>query len=250
MLASLKSEFKKLLTVRSTYIITTLVLIAVAFFSVYVYGYQQEALRASDSGFIADVIYSMLGMFAYFGTIIAILLVTHEYRYNTISYTLTASSSRIRVLLSKTIVALSYTFVVGIAVTLVAYFGAKWGLSMSGDTLVAQNAPFWELVWRFGAYIAGYTLVGLILGALIRGVVGAIVVFFMTPLVEQLIGQLLGKNAEFLPFRALEAIANNSFAGVTMTSLTNLTALGVFAIYLAIAGTTAAVLFVKRDASS
>lgn len=101
MLAALKSEFRKFLTVRSTYIVTGLIIAAVAFFSIYVFGYQFGIATPDNPRYLYDVIYNVIGIFVTFSAILAILLVTHEYRYNTINYTLTSSRSRVKVLLSK-----------------------------------------------------------------------------------------------------------------------------------------------------
>lgn len=251
MMASLKSEFRKLLTVRSTYILTILVLAFIAFLSIYVFGYNQAAQQASSPVFMSDTIYTMLGTAVTFITIISILLIVHEYRYNTINYTLTLSPSRIRVLFSKTVVMLTYATVVGAAVVAIAYFGSKLGLSIKGAELAPQQLPL-DLIWKYTAYVWGYALIGIILALLIRGVVGAIVAIFLIPTIEGLLSLLLKDNTKYLPFRALDGIpataAPNSITS-SVETLTSAAALGVFAVYLAIFGTIAVVSFLKRDAN-
>jgi ABC-2 type transport system permease protein len=249
MLASLKSEFKKLLTVRSTYILTGIVLLLVLFLSVYVFGYKEAALKASSQFFIVDSIYTMLGTFVTFMTIIVMLLVVHEYRYNTISYTLTATNSRLKVLASKTLIALAYATVVGLVVVALAYFGTKLGVAIQGGTVAAQNIDLWNVIWRFAFYIWAYVLVGIIIAVLVRNALIAIVTFFMVPVVEQILMLLLKDNADFLPFRALDAIATPSFLGAAGSGLTPLTALGVSLVYISVLGVITTVLFVRRDAN-
>lgn len=253
MFATLKSEFRKLVTVRSTYILTALVLVGAMLLSYFIFGREQEAFASTNPLFLRDAMYTMLGVFATFSAIVAILLVTHEYRYNLISYTLTAASRRTKVFAAKAIVLIGYTLVIGAVVAAIGYFGAKTGVASTGAVLAPQDIPVWTTIWQFGAYAVGYTLVGFVLGLLLRSVVGAIVLFFMFPIAEQMMGLLLKENTKYLPFQALERIGatpGSQMAGpATSGDLTSLAALGVFAIYLAIAGIVALILFVRRDAN-
>ena len=249
MFATLKSEFKKLLTVRSTYFLSLFVLLFASFLAIYAFGYKADAASLKDPSYISSTIYNILGIFTIFSSIIAILLVCHEYRYNTISYTLTAARSRLSVLASKLIVAVAYTLIIGLAVTLIAYAGVKLGVGLRhGAVLGAQHLPLWDTLWHYGAYVLGYGCVALILALLTRSVVVAIVALFVVPTIEQILANTLMKTTgQYLPFRSLDAIAHTSI--VDGRGLTHLAALGVFAIYLAVLGTVAVVLFVKRDAN-
>lgn len=249
MLATLKSEFKKFLSVRSTYIVTGFVLVLVTFFSIYVFGYQSAALTPDNPRFLYDTVYSSIGMFVTFGAILSILLVAHEYRYNMINYTLTASRSRLRVMVAKIIVMLCYATVIGIVVAAIGYFGAKFGVGLADKVLVPQDLPVLEMIWRLGLYVWGYILVGLIIALLIRGVVGSIVVFFLFPTAEQILSLLLKGNTKYLPFRSLESIAATGGSDLSLVSLTPTAAAGVFSLYLVVMLIVTAITFVKRDAS-
>lgn len=246
-MASLKSEFRKLLTVRSTYFITGFTLLLVTFLSVYVFGYQQAAQKASSAIFMSDTLYTMLGTFVTFAAIMAILLVAHEYRYGTIMYTLTSSTGRIRILFSKTIVMLTYSTVMGLLVLAIGYFGSRFGLELKGAALAPQNFPLIEIIWQYAAYVWGYTIAGILLAVLIRGLVGSIVAFFLIPTAEGILSLILKGNTKFLPFRSLDAIAATPVPEIT--TLGHTAALGVFSVYLFAFGTAALVLFVRRDAN-
>lgn len=248
MLATLKSEFRKLLSVRSTYILTSLVVVAVGLIAYFLLGREQEAMAASNPSFMYDVMYTSIAFFATFATIVAILHMTHEYRYSTIGYTLTASRSRVRVIMAKAIVLVSYALVVGAFVALLGGLLAKAGIESTGTMVATQTVDLWTIVWQLGAYVIGYTLVGLLLGMLVRSVVGAIVVFFTFPIVEQMLTLLLKENTKYLPFHSLDSIAATvQFQGPS--ALSNTAALGVFALYFAATALVATVLFVKRDAN-
>lgn len=252
MINSLKSELHKLLSIRSTYFITGFVLLFVGFLSIYVFGYQQASYKADNPLYMNDVLYNMLGTFITFAVIIAILHFAHEYRYNTITYTLTLTTSRLKVLISKIAVLLAYTTVVGAAVLAISYFGSKFGLSLHDVTLAPQQMQWSELAWQYVAYAWGYVLAGGILVLLIRGLVGSIVAFFLIPTLEGLLSLILKTNTKYLPFRSLDAIAATPspapFAA-DIQVLSHAAALGVFSLYLVVIGGVAVWLFVHRDAS-
>lgn len=252
MYSVLKSELRKLLTVRSTYFITGFMLALVTFISIYVFGYQQSLRPATDPLFLADALYNLTGTLATFVGIISILIIAHEYRYNTINYTLSASNSRLKVLLAKSIVITAYTLIVGLLLMLVSYFGLKFGLSLKDVEISPQNFEVSQIAWQYTAYALGYGFSGAILALLIRGLVGSIVAFFLIPTAEGILSLILKGNTKFLPFRALDAIAAippMQGLGSDITFLSHLAALGVFSIYLVIFGTFAVVSFVRRDAS-
>lgn len=252
MVNSLKSEFRKLLTIRSTYYITLFVLAFGAFLAIYVFGYQQGSQPATSPIYMRDVLYNMISTFSTFAGIIAILNVAHEYRFNTISYTFTAARHRLTVLASKVIVLLTYATVLAGVTLAIGYFGAKFGLDLRNVDLAPQQLPLAEVWWQYLAYVWGSVLIGVILAVLIRGLVGSIVAMFLMPTLEGILSLILKTNTKYLPFRSLDAIAatpNPSPLAQGIEVLSHTAALGVFAIYLVVFGTLAVLAFLKRDAS-
>lgn len=255
MFGTFKAEFRKLLTVRSTYILTVAALLIAAFFATYVFGYRQNIQQAASPVFLNDIFQVTLGIFTTFGAIISILLMAHEYRYNTILYTLTWSRSRLKVLLAKVLAVLSLMTVGGVLTLTVTYIGVHVGLALKGNSMGPQDFDMLEIGWRYLMYLWGYGLVGLVLAALFRNLVAAIVAFFMIPTLEGTLGSLLLKgDAKYLPFRALDTVPSsgqqgsiNATAGFEMLSST--TAAGIVALYLAVFGAVALILFIKRDAN-
>src|ERR1700733_14101281 len=100
MIPALKAEFRKLWTVRSTYLILAFVLVIAIFFGFYVSGWKIDKGALHDPGTLALDVTSAISAVSVFASLIGVLLVTHEYRFNTIMYTLTASNSRSKVLLA------------------------------------------------------------------------------------------------------------------------------------------------------
>lgn len=251
MLAALKSEYKKLLSVRSTYFVTGFMLILAVFLSVYVFGFKSTPEMTQTPSFLTGITMIALSTFTIFASIITILLVAHEYRYNTINYTFTAINSRLKVLFAKTVVALSYATVVGLAVMVVALFGTKLGLAWSGTEIAPQVYDWASLWWQALGYLWGYVFAALIIVVLVRGLVGSIVIFFVAPSIEQLLQLLLKDNVNYLPFHALDSIMpSNGFAPGGNAALTHLTALAVFAVYVLVLGVISTVIFVRRDANN
>lgn len=247
MIPTLKAEVRKLLTVRSTYVLTAVALAFVVFYAGYIEGWHLAGADLRNTGlFTSDVVGALTSLPMVFGAIVAILLMTHEYRYNTIMYTLTASNSRSKVLLSKLLVisgfALLLTAMVGALSPAMSYVGVH----LHGHVLVAQNVDYHSLIWRALFNGWAYVTAALLLAVLIRNQIGAIVSLFAVPIAEQVLGLMLKDNAVYLPFSALNATLSKPLHG----NISYQRAALVFAIYLAVGWVVAWVLFLKRDATT
>jgi hypothetical protein len=229
---ALKSEFKKLLTIRSAYVITLSVILITGLATYLSTGpvveipanQQQQAAPQQPSppdktaqtkssapapapkvvkqlppekvlSNLSDAIQPMSLLMA----IIVILLMAHEYRYNTITYTLTASNRRSKVLASKLIVGVSVITVLNLT--------------------------------------------------------AALVLLFFLPAVEVIFSNLLVTHnvepAKFLPFSALNQVANIVGGQVSdkTTPVTLAHCLVVFSLYLIPLWIVSWYLFIKRDAN-
>jgi ABC-2 type transport system permease protein len=243
MLSTLKAEFRKLLTIRSTYIISILAILLSAFFSFYLSGFKVQANDALNPFHLQGEIIGTIGILPLFGALVAILLIAHEYRYNTIMYTLTSSNSRSKVLLAKfvTVTIYSVTFVaVGTVFSTLAMY---LGLGIKDISLVDQTVYWKDIIWQGLFYAWGYGIAGLLLGFLFRHVVGSIATLFLFPsTVEPLLGLLLKENAKYLPFTSLNYLNNPG-------PLSPGKAAQVFGVYLLVGWIVAWILFKRRDAN-
>ena len=250
MIPILKAEFKKLLTVRSTYFITGLVTAFVIFITFYVIGWRMNIHDLHDPVQLANAATGALTM-SVFGAIVAVLLMTHEYRYNTIMHTLTSSNSRSKVLLSKFIVVSVYALFLAALIGILSPTMVYLGVHLHGHTLVPQTLHYANLAWRVLFYGWGFGMAGLLLAVLSRNQIASIVGLFVIPdVVEQLFGLLLKHNSVYLPFSSLNQVIGNS-GGRTDTS-SNLSpgkAAGVYCIYLAVGWIVGWYLFLYRDAT-
>lgn len=256
MKAQLKSELRKLLTVRSTYIMTALGLVIVIITSFWVEGY--KGLTGSPSSLLApNAIEELIKNAALsgggFGVIIAILFMAHEYRYNTIMYTLTASNSRHKVLASKILVMLGFGFALTVLCAVVGVGFYYLGLSLRDATLPAQDINWLYMGGRILFYNIAQMMLGLIFATLTRSITAAIAIVFLAPAtVEPLIGLLIKEKAAYLPYASLERVIS-AFGGeaaqIVSGSLSVGRAVLVGCVYLLIGWAITWTLFVRRDAN-
>lgn len=249
MISEIKAEFKKVFTIRSTYIILALMLALVIFFGFYVGGWHSNKVDLLNPFRIYDIAKQAINFLSIFPALIGLLLFTHEFRYNLTSYSLTLSNDRSKVLLAKvlvvSLVALVSTAIIGSLSPLLS----EWGIHANHLTLAHQTFYFSALAWKGLVYGWGYAMAGLVIAVLIRNQIGAIVTLFIVPgTVEGLLSLLLKNNTVYLPFSALHRMLGAGI-GVGQTSLSAVDAMLVFFGYLIISWGIGWILFLKRDAS-
>jgi ABC-2 type transport system permease protein len=248
MINEIKAEVRKVFTIRSTYVIFAVMLFFIIFFGFYVAGWHTDKVDLLDPHRLYRIAQQSISFLSIFIALIAVLLLTHEFRYNTIAYSLTSSNNRSKVLAAKILVvtalALIATTIVGLASPLLA----DWGMHVHHLKLAPQTFYYSGLAWRGLVFGWGYAMAGLLFAALIRNQIGAIITLFIVPdTVEGLLSILLKNNTVYLPFSAL-----HSMLGVGMDvpngHITPIHAMYVFLGYLLVGWAIAWYLFLKRDA--
>jgi ABC-2 type transport system permease protein len=248
MMSTLKAEFRKVVSLRSTYALTAVAMLIVVLFAFYIKGYKASAIEVAQPGFLALDVTRAIVAVAIFGALVGMLLITHEYRYNTILYTLTAAKSRSRVLLAKIIVVTVFAVLFSILIAVFSPLMGLLGTHLHGLHLAHQSIPVWSLLWHTVFYGWGLSMMALLFGVLVRSQVVAIVLLFILPgTLESLLGLLLKSNQIYLPFTALQGVVGETH--VVGHQLTPVKSAGVFLIYLVIGWIVAWVLFQRRDAS-
>jgi ABC-type transport system involved in multi-copper enzyme maturation permease subunit len=247
MMPTIKSEFRKLFTIRSTYIITALVVAFLLFIAFYVEGWRLKPGQLADPHQLASDVYGGLTLMV-FGAIVGILSMTHEYRYNTIMYTLTSTNRRSRVLASKIIVISAYAIGLAILLGILSPLATYLGVHAHGHALATQVFYYKDLVWHTLFFGWSYGMIGLLLATIIRQQPGSVAALFVLPaVVEPLLSQLLNKNAVYLPFAALSQLVGDGAVGGG--SLAPGKAALVVMVYLVIGWAVAWYLFLRRDAA-
>lgn len=249
MLANLRSEFRKVFTVRSTYFIV-LIALALEFLVFWLAkGYKLNHANMAmlrDPHFLANQVVITGNVVGLLYGIITVLFITHEYRYNTIMYTLTASKNRNRVFFSKLIVVSVLALLYGAIFSTLAPLLTRWGLAAHHYALVHQTFAFRSIVWRALFSSWGTAMLAAIIALVVRNQVGAFAVVFLLPtIVEGLLTQWLHDNGVYLPFSSFGTLAsvnapsNLSFAHAALVGLT----------WVVGGGIVAWTLFLVRDAN-
>ena len=247
MINSLKAEFRKLLTVRSTYIIMIIsFLLSAVLIGFWIYGYKNVEHADISNGALSSAILAAVSTVGVFLSFVVILLVGHEYRYNTITYSLTSVNQRAKLFFAKyvALLAFAFAFTAFVAVSLWAMFYV--GLSVAHVTPLAQHIDAWSVLWRSVVTIVGDISFAFIIVMILRSLIGAIAVVLLLPTtIESLLSLLLKDNTKYLPYTALGSLTNTTNApGVTFGF-----SMAVVACYAIVGMVIAYLLFQKRDAN-
>lgn len=248
MISAIKAEFRKLLTVRSTYFIVAIALAIIVLFAGYINGYRQDPRSLLNPGLMMDQSLSAVSTVGFVFAFAGLLLMGHEYRFNTILYSLTSSNRRLKVLVAKALVIVVFAVFTAILAAAFSPACSLVGIHLHhGLHLVHQEFWYWNVLWRCIAVNLGYAFYAFGLIAILRNQVGAIVTFLLFPLIgESILSLLLKHNQTYLPFVSLQSIAG-SREGVTL--LTPLAGLRNVAIYVVILLIVSIILFQRRDAN-
>lgn len=247
MIAALKAELRKILSVRSTYVIILLTLaISVALVSFWVYGYKNVGHAQFSGNVLHEALFMSMGPTGLFLSFIAILQVGHEYRYNTILYSLTSVNSRFKVLFAKWFVITIGTAITATATTVLCAGAFYIGQHLAHIVTLPQTMPDANFVWRAAASVVGSVTFAYIIAILLRSLVGAFAVVLVLPsTVETLLTILLKDNTKYLPYTALGNLTSTGTSNAPAATESLLIVLA----YVVVLGSLSAILFWRRDAN-
>lgn len=246
MIPALKSEFRKLLTVRSTYFLSGAVILLVLFIGGYITGYRIDPQTLNFPYYMRDQVLGAVGAMSILIAITCVLIFGHEYRYNTIIYTVTLNKSRSKVLAAKAIVTSVYALIMGLIVVLLVIASTTIGVHLHGYHLISQTLDYGNILSRALFTIWAFSMLGLIVVALLRNLVASVVLLLLLPTtLESILTLLLKENAKYLPFTATLSVVNTdpTLTAKPLFSATVATA------YIIVAGAIAWLLFLRRDAN-
>lgn len=251
MIPAIKAEIRKIFSVRSTYAISLFFLGLVGFICFYAKGYKVVP-NALNSQFLAGTITPIANITSVAGALIGLLLMAHEYRYGTITHTLTASNSRGKVLTAKLVAVIGVVFVYTAAVTAIGLGLSVAGLVAAGHSLPHQEISYLAFFVKTIFFCEAYALVGLLVPTIVRNMQAAVAVLFIVPnTIEGLLTLIVKHPDKWLPFMALSQLSAppvpNGAPGSNLVS--PLRGAVTFAIYLAIGWAIGWFLFLRRDAS-
>lgn len=210
MRAAVLSEFRKIYTVRSSYFIVVIVLLLIALVGGQAMSNEVGAGDLASPSFLESRVIILMSVVALLSGIAGILQFSHEYRFNTIMYTLTNTRSRTNILLAKIVALSGYAAVFTALAGSFAFVALIFGLQLHDKSLVPQTVAWGELIWKSFFITWGYTMFGAVLVGLARNQVFAVATFLALPMIiEQLLSLALKDNAWYLPFMAMNAVTSN-----------------------------------------
>jgi ABC-type transport system involved in multi-copper enzyme maturation permease subunit len=244
MIAALKSELRKLWTVRSTYyLFGASLLIACVILGLWAFGYKDAGRATTEHNALLASLYWAVNIAGIFLSFVAILLVGHEYRYNTIMYSLTITNQRFKVFFAKWLAMLGFSLGFAVLSQLLNFVLFRVGQAWHGVHAVTQHVPAWSFAWRAVATVWGDITYAFIVAMLVRSLIGAIAIVLILPsTLENLLALLLHGNIKYLPYTALGRLTDTA-------STDSLTPLLTVCTYVVVGLLLACLLFQRRDAN-
>ncbi len=262
MIAALKSEMRKLLTVRSTYGWVLVAYAFLIFIALYGEGYKGAAAAISgqyDKLALAGSISTHSNLLSIFGAIVALLLMTHEFRYNTIMYTITASKSRSTVLLSKITTIFIFIALYVLVGDAIGFGSIIYGFHLAGQSLQHQDISLLTYYGKSLFFCEGWAMAALLLATVLRNQVAALVVLLVVPnSAEGLLSLVLKNHSVYMPFMALSQVIQPPVIAGAVAKHPETAAAGVlsplkgalvFGLYLVVGWIVGWILFLRRDAN-
>ncbi len=255
MMATLKSEIRKLLTTRATYIWVAIAYAFLLFVSFWGEGFKSGMINGPDAQhFLADTVTLHAILLGIIGAILAMLLMTQEYRHNTILYSITLANRRSKVLWSKIIAVLVFDALFALVGGILGLLGIIIGVHLAGHVSIPpQDNPLLTYFGKMIFYCEGWALAALMIGALLRNQVAALAFLLIVPnTIEGLLSLVLKHYSVYLPFSALSQVtqqAHGASVDSATGSLSPIKGAVVFGIYLIVGWIITFMLFSRRDAT-
>lgn len=258
---ALKFEWMRIRTLRSTYWLIGLGLLASAGIAlIFAIATRNDPHGVEETaGLVTGGASVAIPFIAIFLAVIGVFTTGHEYRHGTIQPTLTTIPQRSTLLTAKIIVLLGVALVVAI---LALALNVIIGLIFWSDVPGLTDDPMNQVIPGYIVYVVLYALCGLALAQLFRGVPSALVVLLVVPLVVE--GLIIGLSnvpaldwlipvVKFLPFSAggmlMAPVPPDMGPNTDDYDLFSRWASGgIFALFVAIILAVAWYLYKKRDA--
>jgi ABC-2 type transport system permease protein len=207
----IRSEFRKLSTVRSPWLLLAAgPLLVVAG----VTGLVQSGGNVHDPATASKAL-AHVALAALFTLIFGIFAVAGEYRHGTVTDTFLSAPARGRVVAAKLAVYGSAGAVAGLVSSAVAVAVTAAWWSAKGGSFSLSSADSWRTIIGGVAVNAAFAAIGVGVGALLRNLAVAIAAALAwIALVEGIAGQVVGTGpARWLPLRASEALGRADMTG-------------------------------------
>jgi ABC-2 type transport system permease protein len=244
----LAAELRKLTSVRTSWVITGIGLVLVAFGAGFFIFEEQFSgpFDGTDAQFAAAI--DQIGGMSPIVLVIGLLVMTTEFRHGTIGRTLQFTPSRSTVVGAKLAIGIGY----GVAFFVLGLLVVAALVAIRGQ-VPTVGSETWAALWQGPVGLALTAMFGVALGALLRNQVVAVAVALIYLFIgETLVNQFYPEVARWMPFQALNAVftSEESMAGMPegmILPLEPLVGLSVFLGYVLVFAIAAVVLMRTRD---
>jgi ABC-type transport system involved in multi-copper enzyme maturation permease subunit len=232
---TLVSEYRKIVTTRTWWVLLLVMVAYMAFLgAMMAFALTFDSTSGDvttdmpqnlDPQSIITTVYSLPASFGYvLPLLVGVLAVTAEFRHRTLTPTLLAQPDRTRFVAGKLLAGVPMGLLYGVVGTLATVAGGAVAFVFTGaDNLLGEGGT-WAVIARTALALTIWCVLGVGLGfAMPNQVVAIVVVLAFTQFVEPIARLVLGLNdatasiAQFLPGAAGEAISGGSFYSVTGT---------------------------------
>lgn len=249
---TVRSEWIKLVSIRSTWWTTLAMIVMGAGFTTIVCGVVANDMANGTNGdppgeyITQGLIFSQIS-----AVVIGSLAVTSEYGTGLIRATLAATPVRSRVLAAKAIVLAGFLFVVGTVTALLGYFGGNAFFRNEGIGISLGDEHILRSMFGAGLYMAGLGLLAAAVGLLVRHTAAAIsIVLALVFIIGQVVQLIPGTVGEWI----MKLMPGNAGPGIVVPvsfgddMLAPWTGFAVFVGEIALLSLAGLAVFQKRDA--
>lgn len=249
---TVRSEWIKFSSIRSTWWTTLAMIVMGAGFTTIICGVVANDIGSGRSGdspgnyITQGLIFSQIS-----AVVLGALVVTSEYGTGLIRSTLAATPVRARVLAAKALVLSGFLFVIGTVTAFAGYFGGNAFFRNAGVGISLGDPHILRSMFGAGLYLAGLGVLSAAVGLLVRHTAAAIsIVLGLVFIIGQVVQLIPGTVGEWI----MKLMPGNAGPGIVVPvsfgphMLAPWTGFAVFVAEIAVLGVAGLAMFQKRDA--
>ena len=207
--SAVSSEWIKFRGLTSNYALagfTLLLLIANGAAMPWAYVFRDRGSPQADYDAYPEMIVDKTGYVGIVLAVLAVLMITSEYRSGQISTTLLSVPRRTSVLVAKSAIIATLSFSIGVVSSAIGFAIAPAILAGGGYSYMLETPDAVRLILGSGLYLATLSIIGIAIGTIIRNVVASvlttIVFLVIVPVIPQMFSEYGAEITRFFPIQA------------------------------------------------